>query len=221
MAHLSRTARGPHQGTAFDDQTATNPHVAGDVDEVARPDPRPPRVLGHGPEVRIVGDEHRETGADPLCDDLAQPDVPPSEVRGEVHETVGSANDGRESYPQPGDPAMGRDRGLSGLDELQDVLDGLLQRQAARPMGDPIEVEDPAPQPDHGNGEGVDGDVGGDGHGALGIGTGHQRRTSGRPQAGAVSGQHQATCAKVRDQLTNRAPGHPQAAADVGPGHRP
>jgi hypothetical protein len=131
-------------------------------------------VLCHGPEVRIVGDENREPGPDPGCDKLAQPDIPPSQVRGKVHQTVRSADDGRKGHPQAGDPAMGGDRGLSGLNELQDVLDGLLESQATRPMGDPIEVEDPAPQPDHGSRKGVDSDVGSDGHGALGIGADHQ-----------------------------------------------
>ena len=221
MPHLSRTAGGPHQWAAVDDKTAAHADVAGDVYEVARPDTGPPRVLCHGAEVRVVGDENGQARPDPVCDELAQPDIPPAEVRGKVHQTVRSADDGRKGYPQAGNPGMGGDRGLSGLDELQDVLDGLLESQATRPMGDPIEVEDSAPQSDHGRRQGVDGDIGGDGNGTLGIGTDHQRRTPGRPQADAVSRQHQSTCSKVRDQFTDRAPGHPQSGADVGPRHCP
>ena len=160
-------------------------------------------------------------GPEPLGDETAERDVAPSEVRSEVHETVGPADNPGDRDAEAGDPASRWDRRLRGPDELADVFDRLIGGEAPRLMRDPDEVQDATAQPDHGGGQRVDGDLGGDDGGTLGVGAGHQRRTTRRAETGRIALLDQATGAQVGDQLADRAPGHPQGAADLGSRQRP
>ncbi len=181
---LSAEAGQPGQGLPTDDDAATDAHLGREVDEVVASLPCPAQVLGHGTQVRLIADRHRQVHAKRLDEHPVEREVGPAEVRRQQDEPVGAPDDGHRRYPDP-DHAVGvaGDRPDT-MDQIDEVLDGRLGRRVATRPVHANELVDRAAQPDDRDRQGVDRRL--DREDDRAIGDGVDRRETGGPDAPAA-----------------------------------
>ncbi len=181
MADLAAVAGDTRQRPAADDHSAAEADLAGEEDHVIRAGRGAAPVLGESSEVGLVGDHDRRRRAQCLGEHLAQRHVAPPEVRSSRDESVVPTHDADDRHPDP-DQRMGAPRHGRAVGERGEVSDDVVDAGAlARPV-DADELEDLSAHPDHGHGEGVDGDLERQDDGAFGLEPHDRRRAAGQPQ---------------------------------------
>ena len=167
VARLACVTGGTQQRLAVDDGADADTDLAGDVHQV--PDrAMPPAVLAPRSEVGLVGHHHRDVERQLPGKQLAERDVPPPEVGGEVDEPVGATGDPHHGDPDPGQgltgPGATSSSGSASRDTSRTVSSG---RSVAAGTFDAQPVVDVAAEPDGGHRHRVDRQLDGEDRGRL------------------------------------------------------
>ena len=147
---------------AVDDDAAADAHLARQIDQVVDPSPSTADVFGKAAEITVVGDPHRHVDSQPLCQQLAERDAAPQQVRRKFDETVATPDDPRHTDADACQPASGGRFRLHLAKFVDEPLDHQL-RLNARPR-QPVLTSRMrhASETNGGHGHGVDAQVGGE-----------------------------------------------------------
>ncbi|HUZ69022.1 MAG TPA: hypothetical protein VMU65_04865 [Candidatus Saccharimonadales bacterium] len=149
VAHLAGAGGRADEWIAIDDQPAVNADLAGHVDEVTHADAGPQVCSANAPRSASLAIFTGRLDPSQPGHELSERHISPAQVRGEVHEAVGAADDACDRDAEAGYPAVGGDRRPRRLDELADIFNRLVDGETPGSMGHASAMQDAAAENDH------------------------------------------------------------------------
>ena len=125
MAGLAGVPGGAEPRLAAEDHAEPDPDLAGHEQQVGDAGVGTAPVFAEGAEVGLVGDRHRDAEAEARRQQVAERHVAPTEIGGEVDESVGRPGDADDGDADPGEAMLLRERAEQRLGEAGDVVEGL------------------------------------------------------------------------------------------------